>query len=285
MFNLAIFADDIDQDLNHALDVAEELGVQWIEIRSAWGKNLIDHDFDTARQVRDAIRARGMRVRCVAAPLLKSNFRGQGRQSHELFHAQPRDTLEQQLELVPRAARLARLFDTNLVRCFSFWKVNNDPLAIWPDLIHEFQPILRAAEREGIVLAMENDFECNIGTGALAAQFIAHINSPRLRLLWDPGNAYFAGESAPYPFGYERAKDLIVHVHIKDAVFDRTTGAYRWVPVGTGQVDLLGQLRALKRDGYAGVVTLENHYTPSNGTKEEGVRESFAGLKRLIEQI
>ncbi|MCX7840958.1 MAG: sugar phosphate isomerase/epimerase [Anaerolineae bacterium] len=285
MFNIAIFADDISQDLDCALDVAEELWVEWIEIRSAWGKNLIDHDLDTVRQVRDAIHARGMRVRCVAAPLLKSSFRGQGRQSQELFHAQPRDTLEQQLELVPRAAQLAHLFDTNLVRCFSFWKVSDDPTLIWNDLIDEFQPILRAAEREGIVLAMENDFECNIGTGALAARFIAQINSPHLRLLWDPGNAYFAGESAPYPSGYEKVKDFIVHVHIKDAVYDQATGTYRWVATGAGQVDLLGQLRALKADGYTGVITLENHYIPPGGTKEEGLVRSFVGLRRLLKQV
>lgn len=284
MFNLAVFADDIDQDLNHALDVAEELGCMWIEIRGAWGKNLIDHTPEKAREVRDAIHARGLRVRCVAAPLLKSKFRGQGEQP-ELFNAQARDTLEQQFQVLQRAAELARLFDTNLVRCFSFWKVGDDPIAIWNDLLDEMQPIVHAAEHEGIILAMENDFECNIGTGVLAARFIDAISSPHLRLLWDPGNAYFSGETQPYPSGYEHAKHVIAHVHVKDAALDRATGKYLWVVNGTGEVDLLGQLRALKRDGYTGVITMENHYTPQGGTKEAGVRECLAGLQNLISQI
>jgi L-ribulose-5-phosphate 3-epimerase len=284
MFQLGVFADDIDQDLHHALDVAAELGVQWIEIRGAWGKNLIDHDSQTVRAVRDAIDARGLRVRCVAAPLLKAKLRGQG-ESRELFNARARDTLEGQLEVLQRAVAIARQFDTNLVRCFSFWKIGDDPTAIWHDLIAEMQPIVRAAERAGIILAMENDFECNIGTGVWAARFIQAVGSPNLRLLWDPGNAYFSGEREPYPSGYEHVKSLIVHVHIKDAAFDPATGAYRWVVNGTGEVDLLGQLRALKRDGYAGVITMENHYTPPGGTKEAGVRECFAGLQKLLAQV
>ena len=35
VLELAVFTDDIDQDLTHALDVAEELGTRWVEVRSA----------------------------------------------------------------------------------------------------------------------------------------------------------------------------------------------------------------------------------------------------------
>jgi sugar phosphate isomerase/epimerase len=131
---------------------------------------------------------------------------------------------------------------------------------------------------------MENDFECNLGSGEQAARFIDEIGSPHLRLLWDPGNAYFVGEK-PYPDGYERGKHLIAHVHLKDAVRDPDTGQPRWVILNTGEVDMLGQLRALKADGYAGVVTLENHFTPPGGSQEDGVRQSFANLQRLMAQL
>jgi len=80
-------------------------------------------------------------------------------------------------------------------------------------------------------------------------------------------------------------KHLIGHVHMKDAVRDPATGRARWVALGTGEVDLPGQLRALVEDGYHGVLTLENHYTPPGGRPEDGVRESLAGLRRLLEEI
>jgi sugar phosphate isomerase/epimerase len=129
-----------------------------------------------------------------------------------------------------------------------------------------------------------DDFECNLGTGQEAARLIAEIGSPSLRALWDPGNAYFVGET-PFPTGYGHVKGLIAHVHAKDAARDPADNTARWVALGSGDVDLLGQLRALKADGYAGVITLESHYLPPGGGKADGVRESFQGLQRLMEQL
>jgi sugar phosphate isomerase/epimerase len=288
MFELAVFADDIDQDLEHALDVVQEFGLQWVEIRSAWGVNLMDHTDEKVRQVLQATQARGLRVPCIAAPLFKSRLGGRGEVSKELFHAQQQDDLELQMALLRRAAEIAHIFGTELVRCFSFWRIELgapgiefDPVAIWPEMLGPFHQAVRAAEEEGIILVLENDFECNLGGGAETARFIEEIGSPHLRLLWDPGNAQFAGERA-FPDGYEAGKHLIDHVHVKDATSDPRTGEPRWVPAGSGEVGLLGQLRALKADSYEGVATLENHYVPPGGTKEDGVRESFAGLQRLM---
>jgi sugar phosphate isomerase/epimerase len=101
--------------------------------------------------------------------------------------------------------------------------------------------------------------------------------------LWDPGNAYFVNV-APYPDDYESCKHVISHVHVKDGAPDSETGEPCWVELGTGEVDLLGQLRALQADGYDGVVSLENHYWPA-GDMEAGVRQSFAGLQRLLARL
>jgi sugar phosphate isomerase/epimerase len=48
---------------------------------------------------------------------------------------------------------------------------------------------------------------------------------------------------------------------------------------------MLGQLLALKRDGYTGVVSMENHYKPEGGTSEDGVRRSFAGLEKILAKL
>ncbi len=285
MDNLGVFVDDISQDLEHALGVVQDLGVRWVEIRSAWGKNLVDHDGEAVREIRRAIHGRGLRVRCIAAPFLKSRLRGRGEASKETFHTQTRDDMAQQMEVLRRAIEIAREFDTSIVRCFSFWKVGDDPAGVWDELLEEFAEPVKLAEQEGIVLAMENDFECNLGTGVQTARFVEQVGSPSLRILWDPGNAYFSGEDEPYPVGYERARDLIVHVHLKDALCGPIAGSVQWVELGAGEVDLLGQLRALKADGYTGVMVVENHYVPEGGTKEDGVRASFAGLRRIIEQV
>ena len=42
-----------------------------------------------------------------------------------------------------------------------------------------------------------------------------------------------------------------------------------------------GQYRALKKDGYNGVVSLETHWRGA-GTPEESSRQSMAGMKELL---
>jgi sugar phosphate isomerase/epimerase len=280
MFELAVFCDDIDQDLDHALDVVAELGLNWVEIRSAWGKNLLFHSDEELDKIVGAIQGRGLRVPSVSAPIFKSHLPGHRGVSGHMFHGEERDSLELQMALIRRAAQIGRLFDTNLVRCFSFWRIGDDPTPLWAEMLAMYQAAIEAAAEEGVVLVMENDFECNLGSAELAASMIEAVDSPHLRLLWDCGNSYFVGEQ-PYPSGYERGKHLIGHVHVKDAVRDVETGAPRWVELGTGEVDMPGQLRALVGD-YQGVVSMENHYTPPGGTPEMGVRASFAGLQRIL---
>lgn len=283
VFELAVFADDIDQDLSRALDVIQALGLRWLEIRSAWGRNLADHPEEKVMEVCGAIRGRGLRVRCVAAPLFKCHLGNRGTAAAETHQAMPRDEAGE-MEVLRKAIRIAKALDTSLIRCFSFWRIQDDPATFWPDLRRRFLDALRLARQEGMILVMENDYECNLRTGAEAARLVEELGSPNLRILWDPGNAYFAGE-VPFPDGYLRVKHLLGHVHLKDAVRDPGSKRARWVALGSGEVDLLGQLRALAEDGYRGVLTMENHYVPPSGRPEDGVRESLGGLRRLLERI
>ena len=285
MFDFAIFADDISQDLEHALDVASEYDLNWIEIRSAWGKNLVFQSDEDVQKVVHTIHGRGFKVPSVSAPIFKSHLPGhEGGKAGHMFHGEAADSIEQQISLIQRSAHIARLFGTNRVRCFSFWRIEDDPISLWDDMLFMFKKAVAIAEEEGIILVMENDFECNLGSGELAAKLIADVNSPHLRILWDCGNSKFVGES-PYPEGYEFAKPWIGHVHVKDAGLDPEMKKPRWVALGTGEIDMLGQLQALKDDGYKDVISLENHYKPFGGSPEDGVRESLKNLLELESKV
>lgn len=280
MFELGVITDEIDQDLDHALDVAVAWGLRWVELRSAWGTNIVDLDEAAVRRVQEAVAARGLRVVAIGSPCFKCALPGfLVVQRGDTFFAGERDYAAH-LDLLKRAAELAHRFGTDLVRIFSFWTVP-DLDAAWGALVDHFDPILQSAEREHVLLALENEHVCNIATGAQTRRFLDAVPSPRLRALWDPGNAYAAGETA-YPDGYAAVRGTIVHVHLKDTRRVPGGKGYEWQPVGGGDIDLTGNLRALRDDGYRGVVSLETHYRPPSGSKEEGSRESFAGLQRLV---
>ena len=58
-------------------------------------------------------------------------------------------------------------------------------------------------------------------------------------------------------------------------------GKYEWMKMGGGIIDYVGQYRALRKDGYRGVVSLETHWRGA-GTPEESSRQSMAGMKDLL---
>jgi L-ribulose-5-phosphate 3-epimerase len=135
--------------------------------------------------------------------------------------------------------------------------------------------------KKGITLLLENDSALNTATGAEAAKVLSAVQSPHFMLNWDPGNAAASGEK-PFPDGYNLLpKARIGHCHCKDTV--RKGVGYDWAPMGGGIVDWLGQFQALKRDGYRLAVSLETHWRGA-GTPEESSRQSWAGMKGLLQK-
>jgi len=63
----------------------------------------------------------------------------------------------------------------------------------------------------------------------------------------------------------------------------RRDGKWEWMAMGRGTIDWAGQFRALRRDGYRHACTLETHWRGA-GSPEESSRQSFAGMKALLEK-
>ena len=269
MFTLGVMTDEVSQDFSHALDVIEEFGVHTIELHSMWDKNICDLDSHELTQVLHMVRRRGLAVCDIASLFLRCPI-------------DDLDAYNEHIKILERSIQIAPLFDCQLVRCFSFWREDDLELH-WDTILERLELPVRMAESAGVTLAFENVRSCNIGTGAETARLMETVNSPNLRVIWDPGNAYVSGEARPYPDGYEVVKPWIVHVHVKDAVLG-PDGSSVWKPIGAGRVDYVGQLKALADDGYGGVVSLETHYKPENGTPEQGSRESFAGLQAILSE-
>lgn len=292
---LSAITDEISQEFEHALDVMLEYGATGAELRGLWGTNIADLNEDQVARARKALQERGLKTACLATPFYKCDLTldalNPGEAAGRMHLAQPRG-LEQQMTMLERCIRLAHTFDTRLLRVFSFWRKDALSPALEERIVDAFAAPVALAEKEGVTLVLENEHACYIGTGAEAARIAGAINSPSLKIVWDPGNAYFAGE-LPYPTGYEAVRPWMVHLHIKDGWMVQTPDQGlrpQWCVVGEGEIDYVGQFAALKRDGYQGFVSLETHYVPKTGsgidgkgTPEDGSRPCLAALRRLID--
>ena len=281
-FRLSVINDEITQDFGRAAEVAaQEFGLRLIEVRAMWGKNVMRLDAKEVAEVRRVLEKYRLRVSSIASPIFKVDWPGAplSRFSPKRDQFGADFTFEQQDELLERGFELARALRVDRIRIFDFWRLD-DPKPYRAAMDEKLNGAADKARRRGVTLLVENEPACNTATGAEAARTLDAVRSPNFRLNWDPGNAASRGEIA-YPDGYSRLpKDRIGYMHCKDVVRG-ADGKYEWMRMGGGLIDYVGQYRALKKDGYRGVVSLETHWRGA-GTPEESTRQSMAGMKELL---
>jgi L-ribulose-5-phosphate 3-epimerase len=270
MFKIGVVTDEISDNLEEAIGIAKSWGLEYIELHRVWEKNICDVDEATLSRIIRMLRESGLTVTNIDSLTLRCSLDDDEEYSQHIKH-------------LLRSIEIAPLFDTNVVRLFSFWKEENVEEK-WEKIFEKMELPVKIAEREGVILGFENVSSGNIGTSDDLERLFRRFESPNLKLIWDPGNAYAAGEKTPFPDGYEKIKDRIIHVHVKDAVFDEQ-GERLWKPIGQGEVDYKGQLEALHRDNYQGVIALETHCASASGSKAEGTKESLDGLMEIIRGI
>jgi L-ribulose-5-phosphate 3-epimerase len=279
-FRVAVINDEISQDFGHACEVAsKEFGMEWIELRGMWNKNLLKLDAKEIAEARLILEKYKLRVTDVASPLFKVDWPGAPRSKfspkHDQFNAD--FTFDQQPEVLERSIELAKAFKTDRVRFFDFWRL--DDQAPYRTAINDkLREAAATAAKSRIILLLENEMACNTATAAESAKVLAAVKSENFMLNWDPGNAAAAGEN-PFPEGYQLLpKERIGHCHCKDVTKKPDGQGTDWAAIGRGMVDWKGQFAALKREGYHYAVSLETHWRGA-GTPEESSRQSWAGMK------
>ena len=132
-------------------------------------------------------------------------------------------------------------------------------------------------------LAVENVGDSYVWSGAQAAAFLKNVKHESLGLTWDPNNAAASGEKS-FPDGYQTIDSArIMHVHLRD--FRKgPDGKLEWCAVGEGEMDNIGQIRALLKSGYKESFTLETHYKHPLG-KAQASRTSLNALLKVFSAI
>jgi L-ribulose-5-phosphate 3-epimerase len=282
-FRVSVINDEISQDFSHACEVAsKEFGMEWIELRGMWNKNILKLDANEIAEARRILEKCKLRVTDIASPLFKVDWPGAPRSKfspqHDQFNAD--FTYDQQAEVLERSMELAKAFQTDRVRFFDFWRLD-DPSPYRAAIDEKLREAAATAAKQKIILVLENEMACNTATAAESSSVLAAVKSENFMLNWDPGNAAAAGEK-PFPDGYHLLpKERIGHCHCKDITKKSDGKGYDWAAIGKGTVDWKGQFAALKSDGYHFAVSLETHWRGA-GTPEESSRQSWAGMKQAL---
>jgi L-ribulose-5-phosphate 3-epimerase len=188
-------------------------------------------------------------------------------ESRDQFHADFNASAQDKLP--DRYISLAKLFDSARIRCFVFWRLD-DQRPNRDAINAKLQQAAVRCAKHNIILLLENEMSRNTATGEGAAAVLKSIPDRNFMLNWNPGNAAAIG-STPYPTDYQLLpKNRIGHCHCKD-VLRKPDHIYDWALVDGGIVDCVEQLRALQRDGYHNAVSLEPHWRGAGTQKHSSV--------------
>lgn len=246
MFTRAVISDEISQDLELAATMAQQFGLDQLELRTAWDVRVDNMSAEELARVKGIAAAHGLGVVSIASPFLKCEL---GNEAEYREH----------LDILRRSINAAHTLGAKIVRTFTFWK-QGELNEHFDQIVQAYQEPARIAAGEGVVLGIENEHACYVGTGYESAEFIEAVKAPSVKAVWDPGNAFWTGREQAVPDGYERIKAHIAHVHLKDVTFRGAGGQAEATVLGRGEVGIPEQLALLVRDGYTGCASLETHY-------------------------
>jgi 3-dehydroshikimate dehydratase len=249
---LSGFADEISPDLNIQLDVLHTERINYLELRSVWGKNIVDLDPQEVIQTKEVLDSRGIQVSSIGSPIGKIGIQ---------------DDFQDHLAKFDKVIETAKYLGTRFIRVFSFFIPEaKDPLIYRDEVMRRMNVLVRKAEERGVILLHENEKGIFGSDAERCLDLLTTCQSPNFRAVFDPANFVQCGVK-PFTDAYPLLENYIEYVHVKDALFSNGTV----VPAGEGDGQIEEMYRALKANGYKGFMSLEPHLAA------EGTYFGFSG--------
>lgn len=288
---LSIVTDEISADLETALELAKAWDLEGVELRGIGEQRYPNVSRFWQTRVPDLVAEFELPVVAISPGLFKIPYprlpspsarilRWEDAMVFKRYHSSESLVRFHLEEMLPRTIQAAKQLGTEIIVAFSFDRGEDVPPTdpVPEAVIDALTDAAHQVEEAGLTLAIEVEHICWGDTGKRAAQIIERVGNPAIGINWDPANAYRAGSDHPYPEGYEAVREMIRHVHYKDAtIIDPATGERGFV--FDGNVDWEGQIAALLRDGYQGYMSIETHVKP----KVEMAQRSLARVRAWME--
>lgn len=237
---LSAFADEISPEPVEQLDVLQQCGVRFVELRSIHKTNVLDLTDAQISDFKKLLDARGMGLSAIGSPIGKIKLS---------------DPWEPHLARFERAIELAVRFGTPNIRVFSFYP--HDDGQPWSahrsTVINRLRQLTMRAAVHNLRLLHENEHRIYGESPVHVEDLLSTLDSPHFRAVYDPAN-YVHGGYDPWE-GWQRTKKWTVHLHIKDWVHGKEVACI----AGEGQGRIADVLADVAKDGYRGFATFEPH--------------------------
>ena len=243
MAKLSAFADEVTDDFSEQVKYLAAERVGYIEPRFINKANIMDLAKDKLNDAKKMIQDHGLKVSAIGSPIGKVRLD---------------EPFEPHLDKFKHAVELAQLFETPYIRMFSYYAPEGENIDDHRDEVME-RMAAKVEVLKDVDVTMVHENEANIygHTAEQCVDLVKTINSPKLRLVYDPAN-FVWGEKITDNVKrcWPVMKPYVVHIHIKDwKLGAKDVGS---IPgEGDGQIkELLAELAAMDYDG---CLTMEPH--------------------------
>ncbi|HKH56823.1 MAG TPA: sugar phosphate isomerase/epimerase family protein [Propionibacteriaceae bacterium] len=240
VWTLSGFIDEISKDFTEQCKVASDLGMHYVEVRSAWGINILDLDSDQMATVRETLAEYGLRASSIGSPIGK------------IFID---DDFPPHLERMRHAVEVAHALEAPYIRIFSFFiPAGTDPDSRRDKVLTRMTALAEVAAGSNVTLVHENEKEIYGDIPRRCLDIVTSVSVPQLQLAWDPANFVQVGVR-PFTDGYAMLRPHVRYIQVKDALL--ADGSV--VVAGAGDGEVVETVRALRADGFDGFFSLEPH--------------------------
>jgi sugar phosphate isomerase/epimerase len=240
MWTLSGFIDEISDDLSEQCKVAAGLGLRYVEVRSAWGTNILDLDDTQLATVRETLAEHGLKASSIGSPIGKISID---------------DEFPPHLERMRHAVEVAKTLEAPYIRLFSFFiPEGTDPDSWRDEVLSRMSALAEAAADSDVILVHENEKDIYGDIPRRCLEIVTSVGSPNLELAWDPANFVQVGVR-PFTEGYAMLRPHVSYIQIKDALLADASV----VVAGAGDGEVPETVRALRADGFDGFFSLEPH--------------------------
>lgn len=269
-----IINDEISDDINEAFSVINAQGFSHVELRTVFGKNIIDINTDELEELRSLLRDYQLQVSAISSPIFKSPLFRNNDLSYDSF-LDTQMSPEQYLKISERTRNIADFLDADYVRFFSFIQTDELFSNLQSTLTEYFRKLSHVFADKKPFLLLENEHMCYLKTGRDFVE--SGISEFGIGLLWDPANSLIAG-SDNIVEELSKCKDYIRYVHVKN--FQNIKGRIIYTSLNDGIIDYKKLIAKIGCQTTAEYISIETHCV---GTKKRTLSiKSMNELKALL---
>lgn len=207
---------------------------------------------------------------------------------------------------VERCITRMKVLGSSIVRIMSYSILedeneNDHENQFFEERIKRLKNIITRFEDNGITPVHENCM--NYGGMSTSHALKLQNEIPQMKWVFDTGNPVFnADRSAPRPYPrqdtwsfYQALKENIVHVHIKDGIWDNLKNECTFTMPGEGDGKVKEILSDLKKTNYEGFISIEPHIASvfheednediDQETKEKNQLDTYIEYGKKLEEI